>query len=115
MLVLTRNEGTAIYGGFGLTEDLDGTFEHKIEIVELGDKDWRRYALIRIVWPNGRIRTVRLDGFTDSHAINSDVSIYLLGVSVKKHEGMRFFQSRIGVMAPSNYRVVRHDAIKKVA
>jgi len=114
MLVLTRNQGTAIYGGVELTPDLEGTFEHKIEIVELGSKGHHNFAMICITFRGGESRTVLLDAINDSHIINDDVGVYLLGMRTFKREGNHAaYQARIGIDAPLKYRVVRDDAIKK--
>ena len=114
MLVLTRNQGTAIYGGVDLTPDLEGTFEHKIEIVELGSKGHHNFAMVCITFSDGKTRAVKLDAINDSHDINNDVGIYLLSMRTLKRDGARAeYQARIGIDAPLEYRVVRDDAIKK--
>ncbi len=72
MLVLTRNQGTAIYGGFGLTEVLEGTFEHKIEIVELGEQYGSFIA-------NGlKINRVEKKGSVDNKALYKDLNVEAL-------------------------------------
>jgi sRNA-binding carbon storage regulator CsrA len=116
MLILTRNEGTAIYGGESLTDDLEGTFEHKIEIAELDCKDRRGYAIINVIGSDGSIKTVRLDSFNDCYNINKDVGVFLLAIrTMRTDSGGVYYQARLGFIAPRRYRVVRDDAVKKVA
>lgn len=119
MLVLSRNEGSTIYGGVCLTDDLEETFDHKIEIAELGSRDRKNYAILKITSRKANVeemQTVRLDAFNDCYNINTDVGLFLIGMrTMKGDNGKVSYQARIGVMAPRHYKVVRDDAIKKVA
>lgn len=116
MLILTRNEGTAIFGGTRLTDDLEGTFDHKIEIAELAVKDRKGYAIIKVTESDGHCTTVRLDSYSDCYELNDLVSVFLMAIrTMRPDTGDIFYQARIGIVAPRHYRVVRDDAVKRVA
>lgn len=116
MLVLVRKRGTAIYGGFDITEDLDSTYDHLVRVESVVDDLNKRSVTLSVTYADGFSENIILDANNSSIDLGDGIQYHLMGVRAYPAPGGRDqLAARIGVKAPKEYKVVRCDAIKRVA
>lgn len=115
MLVMTRKEGSSIYGGVDLSADLKQTFDHVITVSRVVDQLSQRFVEIDVTYSDGTEEGFVLDAKTPECKIDGVVRVVLMGVhSVAFNSGKRPVPTaRLGFEAPRSYKLVRDDAIKK--
>lgn len=115
MLVLTRVEGSVIYGGQALTKDVEQTFDHLIRIERIVDNLRSRYVIVSIESADGEETKARLDFEKDEVKVDG-IRVVLIGIHFMPiNGGGQTLVARIGVDAPRSYRIVRDDAKNRVS
>lgn len=114
MLVMTRKEGSSIYGGIDLSADLKQTFDHVITVSRVVDQLSHRYVELDVAYSDGTEEGFVLDAKTPECKIDGVVRVVLMGVHCVANNGKRPIPTaRLGFEAPRSYKLVRDDAIKK--
>ena len=115
MLVIVRNEGSLVYGGENLTEDLEHTFDHAIGVRRIGHSAAGEFAEISVKRSDGSEELFQLDHERKEYTVDGIVVVALVGFIKWKAEDRerRKPAVRLGFDAPRSYRLVRDNAIKR--
>lgn len=113
MLVIVRNEGSLVYGGTSLDEDLEHTFDHVICVQKVGQDIGGEFAEISVKRSDGSEELFQLDHRNKEHTIDGIVVVALIGFIKWKTDDQRLPAVRLGFDAPRSYRLVRDNAIKR--
>jgi hypothetical protein len=115
MLVIVRNEGSLVYGGENLTEDLEQTFDHAIGVRRIGQSAAGEFAEISVKRSDGSEELFQLDHERKEYTVDGIVVVALVGFIRWKAEDRerRKPAVRLGFDAPRSYRLVRDNAIKR--
>lgn len=115
MLVIVRNEGSLVYGGTSLDEDLEQTFDHVICVQKVGQDADGEFAEISVKRSDGTQELFRLDHGNKEHTVDGIIVVALIGFIRWKAEerDRRKPAVRLGFDAPRSYRLVRDNAIKR--
>jgi hypothetical protein len=115
MLVIVRNEGSLVYGGENLTEDLEHTFDHAIGVRRIGHSAAGEFAEISVKRGDGSEVLFQLDHERKEYTVDGIVVVALVGFIKWKAEDRerRKPAVRLGFDAPRSYRLVRDNAIKR--
>jgi hypothetical protein len=115
MLVIVRSEGSLVYGGTSLDEDLELTFDHVIGVQKVGQDVNGEFAEISVKRRDGTEKIFRLDHRDKQHSIDGIIVVALIGFIRWKEEerDKRSPSVRLGFDAPRSYRLVRDNAIKR--
>jgi hypothetical protein len=115
MLVIVRNEGSLVYGGENLTEDLEHTFDHAIGVRRIGHSVAGEFAEISVKRGDGSEVLFQLDHERKEYTVDGIVVVALVGFIKWKAEDRerRKPAVRLGFDAPRSYRLVRDNAIKR--
>jgi hypothetical protein len=115
MLVIVRNEGSLVYGGENLTEDLEQTFDHAICVQKIGEGLAGEFAEISVKRSDGSEELFQLDHERKEYTVDGIVVVALVGFVRWKAEDRerRKPAVRLGFDAPRSYRLVRDNAIKR--
>ncbi len=108
MLLMVRKEGTAVYGGMGLTENFEQTFDHMIRVDHI---DHGTDVSMTIVRKDGSTQLLRLS-LNDDYVLDSILHIVFVDVLKPSAEG-DVPAARLGFSAPANYKLVRDNAINR--
>lgn len=114
MLVLTRVEGSVIYGGQALTNDVVQTFDHMIRVQRIVDNLRSRYAVITITNADGSVSEHKLDAENEDVRIDQ-IRVVLIGIHFSPGSGGgQALVARIGIDAPRSYKIIRDDARNRI-
>jgi hypothetical protein len=115
MLVIVRNEGSLVYGGENLTENLEQTFDHAIGVRRIGHSAAGEFAEISVKRADGSEVVFQLDHERKEYTVDGIVVVALVGfIKWKAEERERRKPAvRLGFDAPRSYRLVRDNAIKR--
>lgn len=115
MLVIVRNEGSLVYGGMSLTEDLEQTFDHIICVQKVGQGVDGEFAEVSVKRSDGTEELFQLDHGNKEHTVDGIVVVALIGFIRWKADDRerRKPAVRLGFDAPRSYRLVRDNAIKR--
>jgi sRNA-binding carbon storage regulator CsrA len=114
MLVLTRVEGSVIYGGQALTNDVDQTYDHMIRVQRIVDNLRSRYAVISIEGSDGSVSEHKLDADNEDVRIGQ-IRVVLIGIHFSfAPGGGQALVARIGIDAPRSYKIIRDDARNRI-
>lgn len=114
MLVMTRKEGAAVYGGKRLTTDFEQTFDHVLRVERIIDSLERRVVEVSVRDRRGGYAVYELTPKNNEFSIGKDIRIVMLGIHAMPVRGCGITSVvRMGFDAPRSYKIVRDDAIRR--
>lgn len=114
MLVMTRREGAAVYGGKHLTADIEQTYDHVICVEKIMDTFGKRFAEISVRDRDGGYATYKLTPKDNEFRIGNDLRVVMIGLhSMPVRDGGIAPTLRLGFDAPLSYKIIRDDAIRR--
>lgn len=114
MLLLTRTEGTIIYGGKQMTADIQQTYDHKIRFDRIVDDFTNRYIEVSVTDRDGLDTIYILNDTSDEVFISKDVRLVFMGIrSLPQRGGRNAFTVKVGLDAPKTYKILRDNANKR--
>ena len=114
MLVMTRREGAAVYGGKHLTADIEQTFDHIIRVERIVDSLSVRKAEVSVRDRDGGYALYELSANDNQFRIGNDIRVVLMGIHSMPTRGAGVAPTlRLGFDAPLSYKIIRDDAIRR--
>ena len=108
MLLMVRKKWTAVYGGMALTENFEQTFDHMIRVDHI---DHGTDVSMTIMRKDRSTQLLRLS-LNDDYVLDNVLHIVLVDL-LRPSKDDDLWAARLGFSAPSNYKLVRDNAINR--